>query len=279
MDAVNWWAVWIWQTADETFEMDAGQIPERTTCPDRPRNTIRTSRCSCSRPKRPPHTKASCIKICESSHRGATVRTAAVSAHHQRAELDDHDRRSTVYLVTVEEHIVVRAIDFVQQSSIVRYQICTRYCDDHGYMTAADARPATRGSRASTARARTTDAHAGRHRHSDSCWPAPPPAASPSPADTTPARCRRRSPPHRLIRRRRDPRLQRPRWRRRPPRRRPRRRGRLPRRRRPRRRRHPRRGPRRWSSRPSRSHSARRACCAIPRRGRRPTCACSRASP
>ena len=39
------------------------------------------------------------------------------------------------YLVTLNNQIVVSASSFIEQSAIVDYQICTRYCDDnHPYV-------------------------------------------------------------------------------------------------------------------------------------------------
>ena len=138
MDAVDWWAFWIWQTADESFEMKLDDY-QNDNLPRTTQEHNRNEPVPLLSPEETAAYEGKLIKICESSPRGAAVRTAAVPAQHQRAELDDHRRRST---------LVPRAVEGApswsgrstscEQSSIVRYQICTRYCDDHGYVNTAN---------------------------------------------------------------------------------------------------------------------------------------------
>ena len=78
------------------------------------------------------------IKICESSHGAQPFGQLPFPHNINEPSWTITAADPPSYLVTLKEHRVVRAIDFVQQSSIVRYQICTRYCDGHGYVNAAN---------------------------------------------------------------------------------------------------------------------------------------------
>jgi len=137
MDAVSWWANWVWETADEVFEMNLGKYQNenlpRTTQLHNPGDPV-----PILAPEETATYEGKLIKICESSQ-GAQPFGQLPFPHN----INDPSWKITAadppsYLVTLKEHRVVRVIDFVQQSSIVRYQICTRYCDGHGYVNAAN---------------------------------------------------------------------------------------------------------------------------------------------
>jgi hypothetical protein len=134
MEAVSWWAFWIWETADESFEMKL-DLYQDENLPGPARNTIGTSRCPSSRPRRWPPTKASWSR----SARPAMAHSPSHSCLYPHNIFEPSwkitGRDPPSYLVQLKEHRVVRAIDFAEQSSIVRYQICTRWCDGHGYLT------------------------------------------------------------------------------------------------------------------------------------------------
>jgi len=137
MDAVNWWAFWIWETADEAFEMNLDKyqntsLPRTTQLHDRNEPVLLLS------PDEAAAYEGDLIKICESSN-GAQPFAKLPSPHNifePTWPISSADPPS--YLVQLKEHRVVLVGDFAQQSSIVKYQICTRYCDGHGYVTAAN---------------------------------------------------------------------------------------------------------------------------------------------
>ena len=135
MEAVSWWAFWIWETADESFEMkldDYNDSLPRTTQDHDPSTPV-----PLLSPEETAAYEGELIKICESSHGAQPF--AQLPFPHTINEpswtISSADPPS--YLVTLKRQRVVTAVDFVQQSSIVRYQVCTRYCEGHGYVNAA----------------------------------------------------------------------------------------------------------------------------------------------
>jgi len=137
MEAVSWWAFWIWETADESFEMKL-DIYQNDNLPRTTQEHKANDPVLLLSPEETATYEGKLIKICESSH-GAQPFGKLPFPHNINDPswlISAADPPS--YLVTLKEHIVARAIDFVEQSSIVKYQICTRYCEDHGYVNAAD---------------------------------------------------------------------------------------------------------------------------------------------
>ncbi len=135
-DAVTWWAFWIWETADESFEMklDSYQndnLPRTSQEHDRNDPVLLLS------PEETAAYEGKLIKICESSHGAQPFGQLPYPHNINEPSWPIAAADPPSYLVQLKEHRVVRAIDFVQQSSIVRYQICTRYCDGHGYVNTA----------------------------------------------------------------------------------------------------------------------------------------------
>jgi hypothetical protein len=136
MEAVSWWAFWIWETADESFEMKLDlyqdeNLPRTSQEHDRNEPVLLLS------PEEVAAYEGKLVKICEASH-GAQPFAQLPYPHNifePSWKITAADPPS--YLVQLKEHRVVRAIDFAEQSSIVRYQICTRWCDGHGYLNAA----------------------------------------------------------------------------------------------------------------------------------------------
>jgi hypothetical protein len=75
------------------------------------------------------------IKICTSS---PTVSPVGQLSQHPifepSWEISTED--PPAYLVTLPQQFVVKSTLFVEANAIVSYQICTRYCEDHPYVTA-----------------------------------------------------------------------------------------------------------------------------------------------
>jgi hypothetical protein len=130
-----WWAIWIWQTADDSFELALADyklhsLPYTTQEHDAGEPVLMLSS---------EETKAQeghLIKICNASPPVVPVATVP----YQQPISDPSWTISTAdppaYLVTLPEQIVVKASAFVEANAIVSYQICTRYCVDHPYVTA-----------------------------------------------------------------------------------------------------------------------------------------------
>ena len=121
MDAVNWWAFWIWETSDEAFEMNLDKYPT-PACPGPPSFTIQATLSSSSRPTRPPHSKASSSRSASpamghSRSHSCRTRTPSTSRTGRSSSADPPS-----YPVQLKYLRVVMASDFVQQSSIVRYR-------------------------------------------------------------------------------------------------------------------------------------------------------------
>jgi hypothetical protein len=137
MGEVDWWAHWIWATANEQFEMDLDKYQNenlpRTTQEHKPGDPVLLLS-----PEETATYVGKLIKICESSHGAQPFGQLPFPHTINEPSWTIASADPPSYLVTLKEHIVARAIDFVQQSSIVKYQICTRYCDGHPYVTTAN---------------------------------------------------------------------------------------------------------------------------------------------
>ena len=136
MDTVSWWAFWIWETADESFEMKL-DLYQDENLPRTSQEHDRNEPVPLLSPEEIATYEGKFVKICEASH-GAQPFGQLPYPHNifePSWTITAADPPS--YLVQLKEHRVVRAIDFVEQSSIVRYQICTRCCDGHGYVNSA----------------------------------------------------------------------------------------------------------------------------------------------
>ena len=136
-EAVDWWAFWIWQTSDESFEMKLDNyqnenLPRTTQLHDRNEPVLLLS------PEETAAYEGKLVKICESSQGAQPFGQLPFPHNINEPSWTITAADPPSYLVQLKEHLTVRVIDFVQQSSIVRYQICTRYCDGHGYVTKAN---------------------------------------------------------------------------------------------------------------------------------------------
>jgi hypothetical protein len=137
MDTVDWWGNWIWETADEVLEMNLDKyqndnLPRTTQLHDRNEPVLLLS------PEETAGYEGKLIKICESSNGAQPFGQLPFPHNINEPSWTIAAADPPSYLVTLKEHLVARVVDFVQQSSIVRYQICTRYCDGHGYVNGAN---------------------------------------------------------------------------------------------------------------------------------------------
>ena len=91
---LTWWAVWIWQTADETFELALADYKLRSL-PYTSQEHHSYDPVMLLSPEDTAAHDTHHIKICTSSPPVEPLSLVPYSAHDQRTELDDHDRRST----------------------------------------------------------------------------------------------------------------------------------------------------------------------------------------
>lgn len=136
MDTVDWWAFWIWQTADEAFEMKLDSY-QNENLPRTTQEHHREDPVPLLSPDEIATYEGKLIKICEANFGAQPFGQLPFPHNINETSWTITAADPPTYLVQLKEHITVRAIDFAQQSSIVTYQICTRYCD-HGYLDKAN---------------------------------------------------------------------------------------------------------------------------------------------
>jgi hypothetical protein len=138
---VKWWAYWVWQTVDETFQIaladyQSHSLPYTTQFhdPNEPVPLLSLEETTAYDGK--------LIKICSSSSSGTgsnvqPVRTVPFIYPINTPSWLISSADPPSYLVTLNNQIVVRGLDFVEASAIVNYQICTRYCTNHGFLNSS----------------------------------------------------------------------------------------------------------------------------------------------
>jgi hypothetical protein len=133
---ITWWAYWPWETTDDMFKMmleDYG----RQKLPYTSQEHLAYEPVALLSPADTTTYAGSWVKICSSSPGITPIATMPF----QRDITDPAWKITTddppSYLVTLNNQIAVAATQFVEQSAIVNYQICTKYCADHPYVTAA----------------------------------------------------------------------------------------------------------------------------------------------
>jgi len=135
---LNWWAVWIWQTADETFELALADyklhsLPytSQEHHPDEP--VILLS------PQETAAHENHHIKICSSSPPIVPKSLVPFQRTINEPSWTITTADPPAYTVELNTQIVVKATDFIEADAIVSYQICTRYCDEHPFITTTGA--------------------------------------------------------------------------------------------------------------------------------------------
>ncbi|HMF41882.1 MAG TPA: hypothetical protein VKQ32_14510 [Polyangia bacterium] len=131
---LSWWAFWVWETTDDMFAMamaDYGhqKLPYTTQEHDPLEPVPLLSATDLAT------FEGDLVKLCNPQ----VTPIASLPFRHVINDpswtISSADPPS--YLVTINNQVVVPASDFVEQSVIVNYQICTRYCVDHPYVNAA----------------------------------------------------------------------------------------------------------------------------------------------
>jgi hypothetical protein len=132
----GWWAYWVWETADDMFAMalqDYGRrsLPYTTQFhdPSEPVDLLT--------PDQVTQYEGSLVKICTSSPGIQPIAQMPFEHEISTPSWQITSADPPAYLVTLNNQVVVAASQFVEQSAIVNYQICTRYCDNHPYVTAS----------------------------------------------------------------------------------------------------------------------------------------------
>jgi hypothetical protein len=133
--ALTWWAIWIWQTADDTFELALADYKLRSLPYTSQIHKEWEPVLMLSADETAAH-EGHRIKVCTSSP--PVTPTATMPSQHP---ITDPSWIITAadppaYTVSLHNQTVVKAMDFVETNAIVGYQICTRYCKDHPYVTA-----------------------------------------------------------------------------------------------------------------------------------------------
>jgi hypothetical protein len=131
----SWWAYWLWQTADMSFELQLSdysnkKLPYTTQIHDAsvPVPLLSASDVAAY--------EGDFIKLCGD----AVPPVQPVGQLPVPHPIFDPSWAITAadppaYLVTLDNQVVVDATKFVPQSVQLTYQICTRYCDDHPFLT------------------------------------------------------------------------------------------------------------------------------------------------
>jgi hypothetical protein len=136
-EQLPWWAIWVWQTIDDKMEFERAlgeykvlSLPYTTQLHDPFEPVLMMSADETAAHD------GHLIKICNSSPQ--VIPIAQMPYQHPIPEptwkISTAD--PPAYLVTLNEQRVVKASTFVEANAIVGYQICTRYCVDHPYVTA-----------------------------------------------------------------------------------------------------------------------------------------------
>ena len=136
MPTLGWWAYWPWETADDMFAMmlsDWGRQSLPWTSQEHdPYEPVLLL------PKSDTTTYAAenaWVKICSASPQVTPTATQpfvhTITAPAWPITTDD----PPAYLVTLQNQKFIAAAQFVEQSAIVNYQVCTRYCTGHPFVT------------------------------------------------------------------------------------------------------------------------------------------------
>jgi hypothetical protein len=128
-----WWAFWIWQTTDESFEMklDSYQnenLPRTTQEHDSSKPVLLLS------PDQTAAHEGDQIKICYSVPLATPFAQQPVPHPIFAPSWEISTADPPAYLIALHSQIVMRVIDFTEVSALVKYEICTRYCEKHGYV-------------------------------------------------------------------------------------------------------------------------------------------------
>lgn len=130
---LHWWAYWPWKTADDMFAMmlaDYGRrsLPYTTQQHDPYEPVPLLSDADVATYEN------DLVKICTASPGVQPVSTNPVAQPIVTPSWPISSADPPSYWVTLNQQIVVAAGQFVEQSAIVNYQICTRYCTGHGFV-------------------------------------------------------------------------------------------------------------------------------------------------
>jgi hypothetical protein len=137
MPEPRWWAYWLWQTPDMSFELQLAdysnkKLPYTSQVHDanEPVPLLSASEAAAY--------EGHFIKICDSFPPVLPVSQLPTQHSIFTPSWTITAADPPAYLVTLDNQEVVDATKFVPQMATVTYQICTRYCDDHPYLNRSD---------------------------------------------------------------------------------------------------------------------------------------------
>jgi hypothetical protein len=136
VSSLTWQFFWVWETADDMFKM-ALQDYGRRTLPYTTQFHDPTEPVALLTPDEVTQYEGSLVKICTSSPGITPIALMPFEHEITTPSWTITSADPPGYLVTLNNQVVVAANLFVEQSAIVNYQICTRYCTDHPFVTAS----------------------------------------------------------------------------------------------------------------------------------------------
>jgi hypothetical protein len=129
-----WWATWIWISADEMFAANLQDYAKRslpyTTQFHDPNEPVLLLSAGDETTY-----EGHLVKICTASPFVQAVGTQPVRHFINEPSWKISVADPPAYLVSLSNQLTVPAASFVKSDAIVNYQICTRYCDGHPYVT------------------------------------------------------------------------------------------------------------------------------------------------
>ena len=134
---VGWWAYWPWQTPDKNFELKLADYSLRSL-PYTSQEHDDNKPVPLLSPDEVTASDGNFIKVCVAS--APIRRWAELPFPH---EIIDSSWKITSddppsYLVSLDTQTVVEAGKYVEASVTVKYQICSRYCQNHPFLATTD---------------------------------------------------------------------------------------------------------------------------------------------
>jgi hypothetical protein len=130
---LHWWAYWPWKTADDMFAMMLADYGRRSL-PYTSQMHKYYDPVELLSPEDVAAYETDLIKICTSSPGVQAVSNDPPLQPIATPSWPILSSDPPSYLVMLNQQEAVAAGQFVEQSAIVNYQICTRYCTDHGFV-------------------------------------------------------------------------------------------------------------------------------------------------
>ena len=130
---LTWWAFWIWQTADDTFELALADY-QLHSLPYTTQEHNDSEPVPLLSPEETAAYEGHLIKICTSSPNAQPVGQVPFFHFIGEPSWKISSADPPAYQVFLPSQVVVKGSEFVESHAIVTYQICTRYCDGHGFV-------------------------------------------------------------------------------------------------------------------------------------------------